>query len=1003
MNRSLFKALAAAALVGLVFGLLPPLPVYAAEGTISGAITGVAEDYGPFDVGAGAANGGHTCNNTQTTWDGSKHVYTLQGCDDEKDYDVSAWGRGFTFNTVPVTDFIGGTATAPDITPVDRVFTGKVLKDGGLGWEGFELHYAIDGAPGTTTTGGGGVFTIPGVNDGSIVEIRPWEDHDGYWFRTEQERWDPPLGKDIHTQITAFGERQVYGLIDAPAECRIGVTITVSKDGAITKSAVSSATGGYEVQGLEPLAGYTVTPSKGGCTFYPPTDTVSLIDGRKGTLFTVPRLSLSGRVLTTLPHDPPRAYYLIATYTTGDYSYSATVNWMGGEFRINDIPPNAGGTLTISRIGGPAAFGYDPASASIAIPPMTTMDVYQDITLQPNRTITGTLVGQRGVAVQRDATVYFGYGLTWQQTGVGTNFAIANAQPRVYYLSPSEDGILSSNPNRKLVNLMTAASANAGAFNMTLRTYRMIGCIFTRYNDKPLLSSNSVRLRPRAGSGTGTYQATLLDQTEQYGGVDHNCGLEGIYFEIRDIPQGVAGALEFDNHLAEQNVQIGPIINDEGGRSYHLYGDRSLTGKFYVANNNIWRPHPDWELLTLRDTATNKQLWADREWEWNSWEFSFPLLERKAYTLTINPDLVPPGYDANLFPMNQIIPADLTRGDYDVPGNQGFILTHKPIDPAQATGAGYFMTGSGESTYTVNWAHPETNPHDKIWGYELQVAPLLPNANSVFTDASPAPIFVAWDELPDPDNPSYQFTGLSGDTNYRWRLRVVYEFDKGPWMLNAPVQLAPENNALFSGAADNIQFEWEAIPGAIPVGVRYVVQYSTTPTFAGGTVTRPAVDGTTNASAAPPALRTVLYWRVKAVNAAGRDIGDWSPARVFYNRFTEPLIGEPFFRLIQTDFDPRAIQFYIADGNTTLPANSIYYYYQVQFKPAGDGWGDVDDNNSWTFTRVPNALATPRAPQDIGNLASGDYNYRVRIVAGNDHRAPAVTEWTEAGVTFNIP
>ena len=79
----------------------------------------------------------------------------------------------------------------------------------------------------------------------------------------------------------------------------------------------------------------------------------------------------------------------------------------------------------------------------------------------------------------------------------------------------------------------------------------------------------------------------------------------------------------------------------------------------------------------------------------SSYELSIPELEAKAYTLSINQDQIPYGYVAQPFPMDPIVPVDLTKGDVDIPAASGFVLTHAPINLNSAKNSGYFQANWG--------------------------------------------------------------------------------------------------------------------------------------------------------------------------------------------------------------------------------------------------------------------------------------------------------------------
>jgi hypothetical protein len=339
--------------------------------------------------------------------------------------------------------------------------------------------------------------------------------------------------------------------------------------------------------------------------------------------------------------------------------------------------------------------------------------------------------------------------------------------------------------------------------------------------------------------------------------------------------------------------------------------------------------------------------------------------------------------------MSPIVTASLVTGDYDVPAATGFVLVHKPIDPANiarpATGGGYFEGSS--SGVPVQWAYPPTNWQDQLKGFDIQVG----LAATPFTDTLPTPFF----HQPNGD-PAYTFYGTNG-VLYRFRVRAVYEDgSKGPWMDNAPVPTLPANNeVVFPGtAAGQITFGWNAVvPSTYSGTLKYVVQYSNSPTFAVASLL-PATTGLTATTTVAPLIGTTYYWRVKVQNPTGVDISDWSRTQMFFNRYKNINNG-PTYQWDDFGQSPNPIRFFAASTNATLPVNA---YYQVEL--SNDGY--TADSHLFTFTKTA-TLATPSARQFLDGMLSDTYNWRIRIVNGNDDNAAPITDWTSGTGTIVIP
>jgi hypothetical protein len=1004
MYKWQWKVFSILTMLAMALAMCPPAAVgaWTPDGTIEGIIKIDIPGLNGLIVRAYPVGGNNEgfCTSDSVAYNGSGYDYSISGCDSSLDYKVVAEGDGYTFNPVTVLsgDFSGGFVTADPITSVSRTFSGKVTyTDGVTPWGLFDIDYELDKHDGSaivfgtaTTNAVTGVFTIPGVTDASYIYF-PQIDVDGYNFGGDNW-YDPPIRYNVTDwNYVPTGNRSIHGYIDSLnglQNCRAGVTITATAPGALTQTALTDADGGFNMNNLEPLGApttsprvYTITPSKAGCVFNSDdTVPVNIVNGNgsQPIVFKIPDTGIWGNVSTTLGKDVSLAYYLIATYTTNGVSYSNAVNWTNGGYWIQ-APPSTG-TLTISRVGGPAAFGYETADASRSV---TIDNVWKEenFTLVPSRTISGTILGQNAVPVQRGATVDFGYGLKLTPSAPSAAYSI-KAQPKLYYLSPVENGINSSTPLRFLANLTTAPAVAGANFTLNLKTYMLRGCLrdFSG-NDALVLAgpvwptpSTSVRFRPATGYGVTLYPA-ILDV--------NGCGLGSYYYEVK-LPKGIVGALEVDGHTLRGGSIDG--INGDDWRDYNLMGPRAITARVYAPNPNL-DINGDLRggngIFTLRDAATNYVINADSDMQ-RSYEFTVPMLEAKAYTLNINQGGVPWGYVAQPFPMSSMVAANLTLADYDVPAATGFALVHAPIDPNDptrpATGGGYFEATS--DTQFVQWNYPPMNGADWFQGFEVQVGP----ATTAFTDVSPAPDFYQ----PNGD-PAYIFEGLTVGTLYRWRVRAVFEKDAGPWMETAPVPTSPiltsESNYMAGIAAGAVNFEWTGVAPDSYSGaaLKYVVQYSNNVNFSAVApnvaVTLPAVTALERNTLVNPAIGTTYYWRVKVQNSAGVDISGWSPTQMFFNRYKN-ITADLYYEM--SDFD--SIQFFAANTNASLPPNA---HYQV--------WLSRDDFTNdffaWTFPRTAN-IAAPSARQFPNSLPSGTYKWMIGIVNGNDESAPAISGWT---------
>ena len=227
---------------------------------------------------------------------------------------------------------------------------------------------------------------------------------------------------------------------------------------------------------------------------------------------------------------------------------------------------------------------------------------------------------------------------------------------------------------RFLANLTSATSVTNANFIINLQTHLLDGCLHSYDNDYLVLPAGSVRVRPAAGYGSTLYPVSLSTTGLDVNG-NPRCGPRDTYYSV-NLPQGLAGTMEADNHTVQGHVTIDGINWDKGD-DYTLPGNRSITGRIYAPNQNINNNFGDFSgggFLTLRDAASNDNVQAPGDMQ-SSYELSIPELEAKAYTLSINQDQIPYGYVAQPFPMDPIVPVDLTKGDVDIPAASGFVLT----------------------------------------------------------------------------------------------------------------------------------------------------------------------------------------------------------------------------------------------------------------------------------------------------------------------------------------
>lgn len=758
----------------------------------------------------------------------------------------------YSFTTVTVTcNHDTKTCTAPDITPTSRAISGKVYKPNGSAWSNFavELTRDLDGSQITTpiNTDDNGIY-ITSVFDSEDVTITPVS-LDGYIFKIVDEysvAKDPPwnitapLGKDYVVNIESQGTRSLNGQLDGSGvynQCIVGATVKAEHSNASAGSTVTDSKGQFTIKNLEPVSGYNLTvtyPNTNDCE----TSTVSNLNLTDGDLtFNIPlggTSSITGKVMANMrlvipklvgstyvnqygQDNPttPLAYYLLANYTTNrGFIYQSSVDWLSGAYKIDKIPKflttGKSGTLEISRVGGPAAFGYESGYSS---DPNCTLNRFyskskcdltdigsiqearQDFLLTPNRLLSGTIVGQNATPIQQNAIVTFGEGLFWKSPGVLNNAGSAAnnfygstatafnilAQPRIYYLQPFEGGgiitgFAAAGMNRKLVNL-TSTNSSYNYFKVNLRSGTIRGCLETEYGESPVIPSTTASLRLRPDTvPSGTYNT--------FGGTitlnDSNCNGFPSY-TIPNVPYGVVGTFELDNHTVIGNNRrlADPFNGDISNRKLIVQGDRSLVGKIYSAYNQsagILNPAVNFDLKNnlaisgLIGSFTPSILVND-----TLKEFEIPNLERRNYSLSYLGNIE--GFDvvSSAFTPPINLSANLSANALvDIP----LLAYHKPIEllisPGSNLGSYGYMHGTGD--ININWAPPEANSSDPVVNYELQVGNI---SKTAFTETNPAPMIVPHD----PTLSEFQvtYTNILPGQVYWYRVRPTFKNDKGPW------------------------------------------------------------------------------------------------------------------------------------------------------------------------------------------------------------------------------
>jgi hypothetical protein len=942
--------------------------------------------------------------------------------------------------------------------------TGHLGKPNGDDWAGLKLPYTYKDSLGEThdevadETSDKGIFYFE-VPRGSHVNLIPDRNFlDGYDLSNtfgEQDVWQNFPGVDAG----GSGRRSADGYISGPGPCKANVKITFHQAGAATRETTSDGEGSFNVNNLDPV-NYIVTPYKAGCgttytlggdvdkSVYIPADQEVNVTGedQHSMRFDIPRYKVFGRVHLAQPNDTESVSPgLIATYAiSGDTSgalYQASINWVDGWFSIDNVPANLGGILYVTRTGGAAAFGYVPTPSSgvgsvpdplglggvrIAVPSVMR-DAYSEVVLNGARTITGSIAGQNGVPVIKDSRVMFGSGLSWLQswapgqTGNGSAFTIPNAQPKLYYIAPVENGIRSVTPARALVNLTAAASAAAGTFSLTLQDSWLSGCIWTDNGEYPILSNftgATAPIRLKAAAGTVPYYYAV------YNAQNSDCG-PGPGYYIWPLPYGISGTLEINNHTSRTSTTVEPQIFDRNNNYFlNLYGDRTISGKLLAAASPYinFDDGDSRQIISIynRNAAGGYDKFdSTREYDSQIKEFKFFTLERNVHVIEYNQGNPLRGFYLRRYPgstgwlkpdpaspLPPILPSDpdyykrlvdVTSGDVDL--GTLYQAYHIDIDSSSmATDPGI---KPDRQHITFSWTIPEFNSSNQIQGFQFQLA-----KNS---DPWPA----------DSDNEWVQLTAKEGETqkylrgtywinsDLKWRVRPQYRNDYGSWV-QAPDLLKLDGVSLvYPDPAYNLDFvsgttysiKVDHFNGAHHYRYQFADNYGFTGDLVSGTIldTGPGVitkDGINLSSTFDPGQ--ILYYRVWAENSSDEAVSYWSWIMEIGYQFSAPNSA---VAAVSSMTSANPVAFTISDSNASLPDDA---HYQVNFVLSAASYpteSGLTAANTWlSATPPPNGVLWNQAK---GTIPAGTYKWRVRLVVGSTFAdAWPIADWYNSATTF---
>ena len=367
-----------------------------------------------------------------------------------------------------------------------------------------------------------------------------------------------------------------------PASLASGTTLTLS--GQSTATATADSSGNYTFSGLS-NGTYTVTPSKSGLTFTPPSQTVTINNNNATLNFSVQTWSISGTVTgangATLALTGA-ANAVTTADASGNFTFSGLVN----------------GAYTVTPSGSGSTF--NPVNQSVTVSGANITAVNFTATPVPTYSISGT------VSPSGNGTV-----LTLSGTSTGTatadgsgNYTFAGLQNGSYTVTPSKSGFTFTPASQSV----TISGANMTSVNFTTAvatTFSISGTV------NPNLAGSGTLLTLSGGaSGTvtadtsgnysfggllnGTYTVTPSKSGYTFSPANQTVTINGGSFSAINFT--IAETLFTTQTPAIPNDTDGPGINYELGTVFTSGASGSVTAiRFWKSANetgthtgNLW-------------------------------------------------------------------------------------------------------------------------------------------------------------------------------------------------------------------------------------------------------------------------------------------------------------------------------------------------------------------------------------------------------------------------------
>ncbi|MCX5885765.1 MAG: carboxypeptidase regulatory-like domain-containing protein [Proteobacteria bacterium] len=344
----------------------------------------------------------------------------------------------------------------------------------------------------TTTTNALGNYTFSGLTNGTYT-VTPSKS--GYAF-------DPPsravtisgasqTGQDF--TATAAGIYSISGTVTLSGSGLSGVTMTLS--GTLSRTTSTDSSGNYSFTGL--INGtYTVTPSKSGYTFNPPSRTITVADaswtGQDFVASSTAIYSISGKVTGDTPAD-------VTITLSGDASKVTTID-QSGNYSFTEL---ANGDYLVTPTGG---YTFCPSSSSVTIRGKNQTDINFTASVAGTYSISGTVTGD----VQGDITMNLSGSVT-KTTITDSNgfYSFAGLSNGTYTVTPSKPGY-AFNPTSRNVSITNSCITGADFAASVLPTYSISGSVSGDVKEGVTMTLSGDASQTTTTNALGSYSFTDL-------------------------------------------------------------------------------------------------------------------------------------------------------------------------------------------------------------------------------------------------------------------------------------------------------------------------------------------------------------------------------------------------------------------------------------------------------------------------------------------------------------